>query len=294
MNDIQSKFTKVLEAHLRQRGVLKENAQWTSLEGGRTNRLWRVSRPDGDIVVKLYNVEARNPLFPNDPMSEVRALQHLAAYNLSPILLEYFQADIGSVVIYQHLEGFSWRSDCAQVATLLHRLHLTPAPRGLRQTPDGSDALRSQVQTILSACPTNTADELRRLEPLDHIPASGLKRLLHADPVSTNIIDHAGGLTLIDWQCPAIGDPCEDIAIFLSPAMHLAYRGVALTAEEKRAFLAAYPDRAAIDRYRRLEPWYHWRMAAYCLWQGVQGGSQAAEGYAAEVEALKETFSEQV
>ena len=30
-------------------------------------------------------------------------------------------------------------------------------------------------------------------------------------------------LRLIDWQCPAIGDPIVDIMMFLSPGMHEIY-----------------------------------------------------------------------
>ncbi len=283
-----------MEHALRQRGILNGPSEWTALEGGRTNRLWRVSRPEGDIVAKLYKGETRNPLFPNDPASEVRILEHLATLGVAPTLLDHFRTDVGFCLIYSHLEGRAWHADCTKVATLLHRLHQTPPPSGVRRTPDGSDAIRSQGRAILDLCPSDLAEELRRLEPQEHIPASGLARLLHADPVPTNIIDHVGKLRLIDWQCPAVGDPCEDIAVFLSPAMQLAYRGTALTADERNTFLAAYPDAKTTDRYRQMEPWYHWRMAAYCLWKETQGDRQARPGYDAEIAALTATFSEQV
>ena len=38
-----------------------------------------------------------------------------------------------------------------------------------------------------------------------------------------NLILGEKGLRLIDWQCPAIGDPIVDIMMFLSPGMHEIY-----------------------------------------------------------------------
>jgi aminoglycoside phosphotransferase (APT) family kinase protein len=60
---------------------------------------------------------------------------------------------------------------------------------------------------------------------------------------------------LIDWQCPAVGDPCEDIAIFLSPAMQLAYRGTVLSRAEEQVFLTAYSDASTLKRYANIAPW---------------------------------------
>ena len=85
-----------------------------------------------------------------------------------------------------------------------------------------------------------------------------------------------GGLTLIDWQCPASGDPTEDIATFLSPAMQRLYRGTILSEAEREAFLAAYPDPAIVARYRALKSVYRWRMAAHCLWKAERGASDYA------------------
>ena len=42
------------------------------------------------------------------------------------------------------------------------------------------------------------------------------------------------------------GGPVDDLALFLSPAMQVLYRGRPLTAEEGAAFLDAYPNRTAL------------------------------------------------
>ena len=115
--------------------------------------------------------------------------------------------------------------------------------------------------------------------------------LLHGDPVPANIIAGARSLRLIDWQCPAIGDPCEDLAVFLSPAMQMTYRGSKLGTRETSEFLSAYPDPGIIARYRQLAPWYHWRMAAYCLWQAANGDPKAIDAKQAEIRAMHRATS---
>ena len=49
--------------------------------------------------------------------------------------------------------------------------------------------------------------------------------LIHGDTVPNNFIQSVDALVLIDWQCPALGDPVLDLAIFLSPAMQQIARG---------------------------------------------------------------------
>ena len=43
-------------------------------------------------------------------------------------------------------------------------------------------------------------------------------------------------------------------------------------AEEQR-FLSAYGDAETASRYQALAPWFHWRMAAYCLWRASSGAT---------------------
>ena len=102
-----------------------------------------------------------------------------------------------------------------------------------------------------------------------------------------NIVAHDGTLTLIDWQCPQIGDPTEDLALFLSPAMQQVYRGAPLSAAEEAAFLDRYPDPQLVARYLALRPWYHWRMAAYCLWRDQRDGRMPSRAFDLELAALR-------
>ncbi len=280
-------YSDTLSPYLRDRGLLGHGAAWTALSGGRTNWLWRITQQRSDIVVKLFAGNTKNPLFPNDPASEVLALQHLDAQNIAPRLLDHFPTSAGYCIVYSHLPGNPWHTDVAEAAHMLYRLHQITPPAGLRRAADGSAELRKHSLSILDACPSQRADGVRALEPRSDVVASGQACFLHGDPVPANIVVTPGTMRLIDWQCPATGDPCEDLSVFLSPAMQLSYRGAVLGDDEISAFLATYPDEAAIARYGQLARWYHWRMAAYCLWKESRGDPNAAAAGAAELAALR-------
>lgn len=262
---------------------------WQPLFGGRTNAAWQGKCGTESFVAKLYTGPARNPLFPNDPVAEARLLQVLAPSGRTPIFRAQVKTDAGTCNLYDHIPGDTWQHGVAEVAGLMVNLHALPCPPDLRRAANGSEALRKQGRAILSRC--TEAEALQAAEPRGDVAANKVSVLLHSDIVPGNLIRNEAGLHLIDWQCPATGDPCEDIAVFLSPAMQHLYRGETLSPREVSAFFAAYdaPDIAA--RYHALAPFYHWRMAAYCLWQVQNGRTAYADGLALERAALQRSVN---
>jgi len=251
------------------------------LTGGRSNYVWRMD----PLVVKLYDQSSFNPLFANDPACEVAALRALSGTGMVPHLVRSGCFEGHHWLAYSHLKGTSWQHDPAPVARLLGRLHDQPAFEGLPKGVNGSAMIDVQVQAILTGC--SDVDALRSLRPDHPVPPAARQTLIHGDPVPGNLVAHDGTLTLIDWQCPKLGDPAEDLALFLSPAMQLLYRGAPLSADEAEAFLSAYPDPQVTARLRLLLPWFHWRMAAYCLWKAEQGGAKDREAMELEIAALQ-------
>lgn len=251
------------------------------LTGGRSNYVWRM----GALVVKLYDQSSANPLFSNDPACEVAALRALSGTGMVPHLVRSGCFEGHHWLAYSHLKGAPWQHGAAPVARLLGRLHDQPAFEGLPKGANGSVMIEAQAQAILADC--RAAGALRSLRPSHHVPPVEHLTLIHGDPVPGNLVAHDGTLTLIDWQCPRLGDPAEDLALFLSPAMQLLYRGAPLGLAEQDAFLAAYPDPQVTARLRALLPWFHWRMAAYCLWKAERGGAEDREAMALEIAALQ-------
>ncbi len=251
---------------------------------------WRGMRDDApDVVLKLYKGPAQNPLFPNNPSAEAQLLVRLDDHTMTPRLRGSFETSDGQCNVYEHVPGNVWIKNTAVVAQLMNVLHLLDAPEGLRRVPDGSAELRAQIDLILERC-SKKPDVLRYL-PMTTIAPSGRKALLHTDIVPGNLIENETGIHLIDWQCPAVGDPCEDIAVFLSPAMQSLYRGNALSSGETETFLATYSDAESVARYQRLAPFYHARMAAYCQWQVENGQPEYGDGRELELAALQRSFS---
>lgn len=243
---------------------------WHPLSGGRTNRLWRL----GEVVIKAYNPAATSPLFPNDAKAEARALGAFGRSGVAPRL-----AAAGTDwVAYRFVQGQAWRTGTEGVAALLHRLH-TSAPVEFRPLASGSAAVLAQAHRILAEC----RGRIGPPPPAPEVPPAPVAQPLHGDAVPGNIIDGPLGLTLIDWQCPALGDPAEDLGLFLSPAMQFLYRGRILAPQERTAFLAAYPDREAVARCLALEPLFRWRMAAHCLWKAERGAADYAPAMTLEL-----------
>lgn len=251
------------------------------LTGGRSNHVWRM----GSLVVKLYLQDGNNPLFANDPECEMAVLRTLDHTGMVPHLVRAGCFEGHHWLAYSHLEGGPWQDGTAAVARLLGRLHAQPVLAGLPEGANGSAMLGAQAEDILARCQAGA--DLRPLRPVGDVPPTPDKSLIHGDPVPGNLVAHRGRLTLIDWQCPKMGDPAEDLALFLSPAMQVLYRGAPLSRDEAESFLAAYPNRPVVARVQALLPWFHWRMAAYCLWQAEQGGFQDREAMRLELAALQ-------
>jgi len=252
-------------------------AQMRPLKGGRTNRVWL----SGDKVVKLFGDRAGTPLFGNSAALEWAALSALDGLEIAPRPVALHQTDFGDVLIYEHIPGAIGAEDLDAAAGLLGRLHGLKPPVGT--VPRAS---RCVVQDGLDMLPSG--HPLHLSKPLD-IKVK-LSSLVHRDPVFTNFICGPDGMRLIDWQCPALGDPVEDLAHFISPAMTHLYRGKSLKFNEIERFLGSYPEAAIVQNYRDYGHAYHWRMACYCAWQVARGNADyrpALKAEAAFLEALR-------
>lgn len=233
----------------------------TPLAGGRTNLVWRA----GDRVLKLYRPERATPLFTNDPDAEWRVLHALDGRRIGPVPRERGTSPFGPWMIADWLPAATSGNDVADLARLLFRVHSTAPPPGLTTAATGS-AVIAQGRAML---PAGHPLLLRPVPPPPPDPPRLC--LIHRDPVPTNVIFTAAGARLVDWQCPALGDPAEDLAHALSPAMHVLYTGAPMSAKDQERFLSAYPDVEIVARYRAGEAAWHWRMSVYCAWQVARG-----------------------
>lgn len=280
----------MLAAALAEQGVLSPEAEWTALPDRRATRLWRVDRTGAPpVTVKLYAVADPDLLFADDPALEAAMLTHLAAHHVSPRLLFQCSTPSGACLVHGDVPGAPVRQGAFLVARALHKLHGIVRPSGLRQAPDGSAELADQTVAILSDCTSPAAAAARNLAPQGQVPPLQRPVLLHGDPVPDATIITETGFRWAGLGCAASGDPCEDLALFLSPATHMLRGAAPLGATERAAFLASYPSQQTVARYRVLAPWYHWRMLAYCLWRHERGDPVARHALRAEEAGLKQS-----
>jgi thiamine kinase len=254
-------------ALLTRRGVLARTDEPvpTPLPGGYWNTVVRLRDARRDWVVKVYADGDPEALFPILPDDEARALEVLSGHRVAPEPVAYLPAAEGepAVLVYRFLEGESWRTDVRPVAALMRRQHAVRA-EGFRPVPTDAAGILTQGDRLLVAATAEDAEALGTRRPPETVGPATRLALLHTDAGAGNVIVGADGARLIDWQCPAVGDPAEDLFCFLSPAFQVLYGNEPLSAAERAAFLEAYDDREVGDRLDALGPALTYRMGAYC------------------------------
>lgn len=268
-------------------GIIAPGTSADPLSGGRTNSLWRVTLPaGGKAVLKCFAGADENPLFPNRAGAETAALAALSGEEIAPELIASGRHQGRDWILLSYIEAQPHWLGPTDVAALLARIHLRPAWSGLRLAPNGSVAIARHTRDILALCTTQEAQAVAIHQPATDVPPLATLCPIHADPVPTNLLQGVDGPAAVDWQCPALGDPVEDLATYLSPAMQIIYAGAPLPEDQIAACLAAYPNRDTVARYHQLAPWFHWRIAAYCAWQAARGEAVYRTALPAQLAAI--------
>lgn len=251
--------------------------------GGRTNRLFLGTFANGKRVFKFFDETRSNPLFPNDVSDEKNALLALAGTGLAPTLRGRVNTDFGACIVYDFVDGAVPVQTSLNTIKALSRLHAQKPPIGLRHIPSDPTDIVKQGLSFIAHNRSSRAAYLRSIVP--EVPKVNTASVcfLHADPTPANSVMTPQGMTFVDWQCPALGDPVHDLAIALSPAMHVVDGADPLDAAQIDRLLDAYSDTKVTQRYSALSPLYHWRMACYCQWKAQAGAKEFAAAGLAEV-----------
>lgn len=263
-------------------------AEVTPLAGGYWNAVARVRGDGFDWVAKVFAEASGERLFPILPDDEARALQVLDGLGVAPAFVDYRPrvGELPAVLVYRWIDGTPWREDAAAVALLFRRLHAV-RPDGFREVATGSVGMLEQADRLLAGADPADADALRAVRPTRAVQPAARRALIHADAGPGNIIVGSDGPRLIDWQCPAIGDPAEDVFTFLSPSFQVLYEHEPLRPDERAAFLAAYDDATVEARLAALAPALTYRIAAYAAARRVELADRDAAGAARYARALE-------
>ena len=241
-------------------GLINEQACFSKLTGGFHNAVWLVEIGDQQLVAKCFSETMTGTLFPNLPVDEAEALRRLDGLDVAPRLVGFWPEV--SLLVYEYVEGSMWNGDMVGVAELLLRKEAAD-PTGFRTVPLTSEDILTEGDLLFARC-DNEAVEFRP-KPIA-IPKIEKLSLIHTD-VGVNLVGAGTGLRLIDWQCPAIGDICEDIYSFLSPAFQILGGRPPLTDEQISIFWNALDRPDLAHRYDQLRASFAWRFSGYCAWQ---------------------------
>jgi aminoglycoside phosphotransferase (APT) family kinase protein len=272
-------------------GLIKDrDLRADALTGGYLNQVFRLRGAGIDWVVKRFLPETELALFPNLPEPEHRAMSRANALGLAPTPVAFIERPDVTVLVYHYVEGEMWQDGVGDVARLLRRLRDVD-PSGFRAVPMTAEGILVEGEAFL---PKIALERRKRMEAARPKPIriDAVKpALLHTDIGPGNIIVEkgTGKLVVIDWQCPAAGDPVQDAIAFLSPGFQILYSRPPLSRQQESDFFAAYDDAAFKARYDAVLPFYDWRMAGYCAMRidkYAQSRPAASQRYTQAFEAL--------
>lgn len=281
-----------LATALASRGFGRVAEDWAPLAGGRTNLVWRLGDAKMDVVCKLY-CAAGTVVFPNNPAAEHEALAALAGTDLAPAFCDRLNWGGKTCLVYRFVPGRTNAAGAAETLRALAALHRKVPPAGLRRVASDTDTFIDQGRAMLQDASAADLARLRAAPPVPSDLGRGAAAFLHGDPVPSNVVARPeGGITFIDWQCPALDDPVHDISLALSPSMWLASGLRPLSPGATALALEAYGDAKVVRRYLRWRPVLSWRLACHAAWRLARGDEAYRAGLDAEL-ALAERLDHQ-
>ena len=229
-----------LRRHEATRGLAEGRV--TALEGGLSNRAWRIEAGGAAWFVRRALPDAARLGVDRD--SECRLLEALSAVGIAPEVLACVPSD--GLLVTRFVAGRTWRREDAletrnlqRIGHLFARLHGLSVPANVREV-----SFERQAQRLTSLLPARDglASELGRRAERAFARLGGSPRrpaLCHNDAHHLNVLDDGERLWLVDWEYGGRGDPLMDLAGFL--AMHDAGPG------ETSVLLGAYGRLGAAD-----------------------------------------------
>jgi thiamine kinase len=222
-------------------GVDPRDATLTELQGGLSNRTWRVRTPQGDWAVRLP-LACRETVAP-DRAGELQVLRRAAGAGLAPAVV-FADSETG-VLVTEFLQGSAWQpADLAstrnleRLAGLLRQVHRLPLC-GVRADIAGMAA--GYAERLSTASAGEIVNTCLAIVSEPHDP--GTLACCHNDVVAANVIDD-GALKLIDWEYAGDNDAYFDLA------SAVAYHD--LDNDQQRTLVNAYAGSSATEFRDRL------------------------------------------
>ena len=238
-----------------------EDAEYSQLEGGITNKSWLVEIDGRKAVLKIDDVTRSEPF--NSRASEAQVQNRAAEEGLANKAIFV----IDRLLLTEYVEGIVWSAGCLDVdenlgklAAAMKRLHALPLTG---RTFDAVQAAHGYAQRIENGDAEKVRDCLAKI---DAMPLPHNLCCCHNDMVAANII-YMPEVRFLDWEYACDNDPFFDIATIV--AHHQ------LAPERAEYMLNAYFDGDGArwrDQLARQTEFYD---ALYWLWEAARSPTVA-------------------
>lgn len=230
------------------------------LEGGLTNRTFKVDSEGGSFVLRLDSEQSIH--FRLDRETEARIVRNAAAAGLAPEVL--FSDPHAGITLTCFVRGEIWAkhkfedpTNMENFAAMLRRVHDLPV---CGVTLDSVAVIEKYGESLASV------PEMRGVISLckrvaEEIPASEQVVCCHNDIVASNIIE-TPALMLLDWEYACDNDPFYDLACVI------AYHD--LRNKQVDRLLAAYAGATSAELVEKLQRQIRLFDAIQCLWYATR------------------------
>lgn len=242
-----------------------ETLKVEELKGGTRNKVFRISLPDGDRVLRLGRFPHPSP---REHAREIANMTVAAGMGLAPSL--YFADDLDGAMLSRFIDGKPMNTksmrqmeNAVAAARLFRKLHTLPLFQGRY---DIFPKIEQKAERLTKAESKHFTEQDKINKLIGHIrailAANGVPACpTHNDPLSKNFIAMGDDLILLDWECSAMGDPHWEVAMLSSQ--------VGMKGNVRDAYLAEYfgaKDHPALSRIPLFEAVcrYYWWAGYLC------------------------------
>ena len=221
------------------------------LDGGITNRNWRVEVPDGVFVLRVSGKDTN--LLGIDRRSEHAASLVAASVGVGPHVEGFLQPE--ECLVTRFIEGRPIAIEdmrtprrVEQVATTLRKLHDGPSIPGRFDSFEVVESYRRIAEERGVRPPRAYEGAKAQADEIMHARGPQHLRPCHNDLLNANFIDDGSTIRIVDWEYAGMGDPFFDLANFSVNHEFESEHGEALL--ESYLGTPSAQDRAALELMR--------------------------------------------
>ncbi len=264
------------------------------LSGGVSNQVIRITADDGLYVLKQSRPQLRvkDAWFSDTSriyreLEVMQALEPLLPAGVVPKVLHADYEQFAYLMTHAPLEAEPWKSrllageinaDMGMLAgRILGEIHEASATHADRFRAFADHEVYVQLRVdpfyrrVMERCPDVAVHVGRIVDEMLSVKES----LCHGDYTPKNMLVHAGGMTLVDYETAHFGDPTMDLGLFLAHIVLKAFRSPAQYEQHERLMRAFWSGYAEAVRFRPLVE-LEWRSAQHlgvCLLARIDGTS---------------------